>query len=614
MALNRRGAASKPKAAPAKSFSGMATHNAYHFEKKLGEGTFGIVYKGEKTSERKLVAVKRILQRDIGDTFPITAFREITILRRLRNDYLVELVDVIVDKPGPTEEKTDLVGKGGKAFYLVFPYMSYDLTGILQNDKITLTVSDNKSIMMQLFKGLHFMHSKNFLHRDIKASNILINSNGLLKIGDFGLARSFNPPALTKNSPGGGRDQLTEVVMTRWYRAPEVLIGNRRYTTAVDLWACGCILGELYEKKPILPGKSDVQQAYDIFALVGSPNQRTMPGVEDFLTKYPGITPSSSTIRQRFESKMGPEAADLMEKLMLLDAQRRYTAEKALEHEWLTSAEPLPTDRVKVDFPDCHEADVISKRQQEPKSRPSLPPSNPQTGNAPRPLPAVPTYGREPEVSQVPSATSGFSHPPRGAPPVHAMANADPQVPLSGPPNPYANVNVPKNTFLPSKKNDTNDNANSYVPNNSYNSTNQPHYNKGHPHHHQNHHNGYRGNSNNGPHNRNDYHGHSYGNNSSLPRPSDPLPPRPYGGNRPWRGPGNPNPHGPPRQGTHHNQYFSQGRGPTGDSWQPGKDEEHAGYGYKRQRVGSDANGYNKRHDNVRYGNGPRGGELQYDG
>ncbi|CEP24449.1 CRK1 [Cyberlindnera jadinii] len=375
--------------------NGRLSH--YTIEEKLGQGTFGIVYKGRQKKSRKIVAIKRILLRDPEDMYPVTAFREMNTVKRLRHENIVELLEMVFDSPAPEEPLVEIVSKLGKSFYMVLPYMSFDLTGILQNPAIQLSEADNKSVMLQLFRGMDFIHRAGYLHRDIKASNILINCHGLLKIADFGLAREYVGKRPTMNSPGGGHP-MTEVVMTRWYRAPEVLLGNKAYTTAIDMWACGCVLGELYEKKPILPGKSDIDQAYDIFTLIGEPNDVSMPGYKTFkMTPKLVIQKRRPTISERFSKlRMPADAIRLLTNLLTLNAETRYTAQKCLSNEWFTT-EPLPKERISTDFPDCHESDVLKRKEEARQNN-----NGEEAHNLSRPTGLLGTRPREQQRTQQP--------------------------------------------------------------------------------------------------------------------------------------------------------------------------------------------------------------------
>jgi serine/threonine-protein kinase BUR1 len=378
----------------------------YQFDHKLGQGTFGIVYKGVCRRYNKLVAIKHVLFRIQDKSLSITTLREIAVLKVLKHENIVELLDVISDNINDylaNHVPNKHLYRLPDVLCMVFPYMSYDLTGILQNKDISLTEEDRKSIMFQLFQGIDYIHQQKYLHRDIKASNILINQNGLLKIGDFGLVRRYSgePPSLDKH--GGGATPLTEVVMTRWYRAPEVLFGNRRYGTAVDIWGIGCVLGELYEKVPILKGETDIDQGIKIFDLCGSPSD-TMVNFDRWKTNnsvHPQKISKQGNLKERFSKSMSKEGVDLLKGLLEVDPNNRLTTAKALDLDWFHN-DPKPSARVKTNFPECHEADAIRQSQLEKTKVRSQPNSNTATVtnnynipnpvhvNQPAPLPVLP--------------------------------------------------------------------------------------------------------------------------------------------------------------------------------------------------------------------------------
>ncbi|TKS87546.1 Cyclin-dependent kinase 13 [Collichthys lucidus] len=193
-----------------------------------GEGTYGQVYKAkDKDTESEMVALKKVRLDNEKEGFPITAIREIKILRQLNHKSIINMKEIVTDKEDALDFKND---KG--AFYLVFEYMDHDLMGLLESGLVHFNESHIKSFMRQLLEGLDYCHKKNFLHRDIKCSNILLNNN-----------RPY-----------------TNKVITLWYRPPELLLGEERYTPAIDVWSCGCILGELFTKKPIFQANQELAQ------------------------------------------------------------------------------------------------------------------------------------------------------------------------------------------------------------------------------------------------------------------------------------------------------------------------------------------------------------------
>jgi serine/threonine protein kinase len=199
-----------------------------------------------------VVALKKILFRSEQEGFPITALREIKLLKALKHPNVVEILDMSSDATG---------------IYMVFPYMDHDLTGLLDSENAKFSIPQIKCYMKQLLEGIKYMHKCTILHRDIKGSNILLNNRGELRVTDFGLARPLEE----------NRKQYTPGVVTRWYRPPELLFGATEYTSSVDLWGAGCILAEMHTRKPLLPGESDVHQLELITRLCGTPTENNMP-------------------------------------------------------------------------------------------------------------------------------------------------------------------------------------------------------------------------------------------------------------------------------------------------------------------------------------------------
>ncbi|XP_048470391.1 cyclin-dependent kinase 12 [Rhincodon typus] len=189
-----------------------------------GEGTYGQVYKAKDKDTGEMVALKKVRLDNEKEGFPITAIREIKILRQLNHTSVVNMKEIVTDKQDALDFKKD---KG--AFYLVFEYMDHDLMGLLESGLVHFTDDHIKSFMRQLMDGLDYCHKKNFLHRDIKCSNILLNNSGQIKLADFGLARLYNSE---ESRP------YTNKVITLWYRPPELLLGEERYSPAIDVWSC----------------------------------------------------------------------------------------------------------------------------------------------------------------------------------------------------------------------------------------------------------------------------------------------------------------------------------------------------------------------------------------
>ncbi|XP_022880663.1 cyclin-dependent kinase C-1-like [Olea europaea var. sylvestris] len=219
----------------------------------------------------EIVALKKIRMDNEKEGFPITAIREIKILKKLQHENVIKLKE-IVTSPGPeVEDQGKPDGNKYKGnIYMVFEYMDHDLTGLADRPGLRFTIPQIKCYMKQLLTGLHYCHVNQVLHRDIKGSNLLIDNEGNLKLADFGLARSYS---------SDHNANLTNRVITLWYRPPELLLGATKYGPAVDMWSVGCIFAELLNGKPILPGKNEVRTLLHIFSpclshIIGMGNMR----------------------------------------------------------------------------------------------------------------------------------------------------------------------------------------------------------------------------------------------------------------------------------------------------------------------------------------------------
>lgn len=304
------------------------------------------------------MALKQLLNHSVKEGFPITAMREISIVKKLNHENVLKILEMVYEEPKVANSQDAIHQRG--CFYTVSSYMSSDLVGILENPNIVLSLAQIKCLMAQLLRGVQYIHEQNYLHRDIKAANILIGYDGVLKIADFGLARLYHgkPPVLGMG-PGGGERTYTGLVVTRWYRPPELLLGERKYTTAVDMWGVGCVFGELFTCKPILAGKTDSHQCQIIFQLVGPPSNpewAEATGLPNKTDLNIGLT-CKRTLESKFAGIINdPLGLDLFSKLLTLNPYKRYNALDALEHEFFRS-EPLPADPKHLEFEECHEID-----------------------------------------------------------------------------------------------------------------------------------------------------------------------------------------------------------------------------------------------------------------
>ena len=277
---------------------------------KLGEGTYATVYKGRNRETNQLVALKEI-NLDSEEGTPSTAIREISLMKELKHANIVTLYDVI-----HTENKLNLV----------FEYMDRDLKNYMDTYGVkgALDAKQIKSFMYQLLKGVKFCHDNRVLHRDLKPQNLLINTRGELKLGDFGLARAFGIPVNT----------FSNEVVTLWYRAPDVLLGSRTYSTSIDIWSAGCILAEMFTGRPLFPGSSNDDELQRIFKLMGTPDEYTWPNISalpNFKSNFPTYQPQDLRV---VIPQIDPVALDLLMALLQMMPEKRISASQALLHPW----------------------------------------------------------------------------------------------------------------------------------------------------------------------------------------------------------------------------------------------------------------------------------------
>lgn len=299
------------------AINGWTPRRADTFEKldKIGQGTYSNVYKARDTLTGRIVALKKVRFDNLELESVKFMAREILILRRLDHPNVVKLEGLVTSRMS-------------SSLYLVFEYMEHDLAGLAASPAIKFTEPQVKCYMQQLLLGLEHCHNSHVLHRDIKGSNLLIDNEGLLKIADFGLASSFD---------SNHKQPMTSRVVTLWYRPPELLLGATDYGVGVDLWSAGCILAELLTGKPIMPGRTEVEQLHKIFKLCGSPSDEYWKK-----SKLPHATifkPQQSykrCIATTFKDSP-PSSLPLLETLLAIDPAERQTATAALRSEFFTT-------------------------------------------------------------------------------------------------------------------------------------------------------------------------------------------------------------------------------------------------------------------------------------
>ncbi|KAK0236538.1 kinase-like domain-containing protein [Armillaria nabsnona] len=291
----------------------------YSKVEKVGAGTYGVVYKARDTSTNQIVALKKIRLEAEDEGVPSTAIREISLLKELKDDHVVRLLDIV---------------HADQKLYLVFEFLDVDLKrymDLANKNHTPITLEMSKKFFHQLNSGLLYCHSHRILHRDLKPQNLLIDKHNNLKLADFGLARAFGIPMRT----------YTHEVVTLWYRAPEVLLGSRHYSTAIDMWSVGAIFAEMAcQGQPLFPGDSEIDQIFKIFRILGTPNEDIWPGVSnlpDYKATFPrwGVQDIS-----RLVPDLDPAGIDILRRLLAYDSARRISAKRVLQHPYFAGYSP----------------------------------------------------------------------------------------------------------------------------------------------------------------------------------------------------------------------------------------------------------------------------------
>jgi len=341
---------------------GRPLHTVAAYEKLglVGKGTFGIVYRGRCLETKQMVALKKVRLTNEKEGVPQTCIREIKILRALQHVNVIELLDIVTSDLRKYEQ-----GKG--SIFLVFEYMDHDLNGLLEMHSSTFTLPQVKSYVRQILLGLQHCHARNVVHRDIKASNMLVNNKGVVKLGDLGLAKLIDEKDISSR-------HLTNRVITLWYRPPEILLGSTSYSFAADMWSAGCILAELLNGKPIFKGQTEVEQLEKIYELCGTPTEQYWP--EAAMLSFTGFAAPTTVHQRSLKEKLQhlrlvtPDAIDLIDKLLEVNPDRRLSASEALAHPFFLNP-PLAARPMELPVyrEACHEMKAKQVRREKEKAK-----------------------------------------------------------------------------------------------------------------------------------------------------------------------------------------------------------------------------------------------------
>jgi CTD kinase subunit alpha len=340
----------RPTVPPEMSASDSIYYRKPGNESVVGAGTYGKVFKAIHIYTQDQVALKKIRMEGERDGFPITAVREIRLLQHLRHQHVVALQEVMVEK---------------NECFMVFEYLSHDMTGLINHPTFTLTPGHKKHLAKQMFEGLDYLHRRGVLHRDIKAANILISNTGVLKFADFGLARFY-----TKSH----QNDYTNRVITIWYRPPELLLGETQYGPAVDIWSAACVFVEMFTRKAVFPGEgTELSQLDKVYAMLGTPTRSDWPRIID-LPWFELMQPVERKRRQfenQYRDVFTPAALDLVTKMFRYDPLKRPNADDVLSHPYFTEEQPSPEQAVELEHVrgDWHEYESKQARKENERKR-----------------------------------------------------------------------------------------------------------------------------------------------------------------------------------------------------------------------------------------------------
>lgn len=314
---------------------------------RIEEGTYGVVYRAKDKKTGDVVALKRLKMEKEREGFPITSLREVCTLLKAHHNNIVRVQEIVV-------------GSNMDKIYIVMDYVEHDLKSLMETMKQPFLVGEVKTLMIQLLQGVHHLHDNWILHRDLKTSNLLLSHSGILKIGDFGLAREYGSPL----------KPYTPIVVTLWYRSPELLLGCKEYSTYIDMWSVGCIFAELLTMKALFPGKSEMMQLNLIFKELGTPSEKIWPGYNELplvkkanFSNYP-----YNNLRKRFGASITEKGFKFLNRFLTYCPSKRISASNALNHEWFKETPLLVDPSMFPTWPAKSEQPRVKKVVDSPKA------------------------------------------------------------------------------------------------------------------------------------------------------------------------------------------------------------------------------------------------------
>jgi cell division cycle 2-like protein len=308
----------------------------YQVLNPIEEGSYGFVSRAKSLSSGAIVALKQVKMDGTAtsDGFPITALREISILKRTSSHLNIVTLHEILSGDTPT------------SCTLVLEFLDHDLKTLQEDMPDPFLASEIKTLLRQLVGAVGYLHDNSIIHRDLKTSNILLDNRGHLKLADFGMARYI---------PSPNAAPLTQLVVTLWYRAPELLLGTTVYGREVDMWSVGCVFAELVTKAPILQGKNEVDQLAQIFSLCGLPTEKKWPEFyrlpNSRSLKLPRDNPNAPGFNRSKFPFLTSTGIELLSSLLALNPEHRPTAKEVLEHGYFREAPKAKPSEMFPTFP-----------------------------------------------------------------------------------------------------------------------------------------------------------------------------------------------------------------------------------------------------------------------